>query len=196
MPFITEELWAKTGEYGPKRGSLVALASWPRLLGLSDPESDAEIGWVVALVSEVRSVRAEMNVPAGAKVPLVLVNASAETRSRAEAHTETLVRLARLEAISFEASAPKGAAQIIVGDTTAALPLAGVIDMSAEAQRLAKEIDKTVVEIKKVTDRLGNPQFMAKAPEDVIDELRERQTDFEARQDKLKIALARVETAA
>jgi len=144
----------------------------------------------------VRSVRAEMNVPAGAKVPLVLVNASAETRARAEAHTETLVRLARLDSIAFEAAAPKGAAQIIVGDTTAALPLAGVIDMSAEAKRLAKEIDKTVVEIKKVTDRLGNPQFMAKAPEDVIDELRERQSDFEARQDKLKVALARVEAAA
>jgi valyl-tRNA synthetase len=196
MPFITEELWAKTGEDGPARASLLALAPWPRLLGLSDPEADAEIGWVVSLVSEVRSVRAEMNVPAGAKVPLVLVNASAETRARAERHDETLKRLARLDAITFEAAAPKGAAQIVVGDTTAALPLAGVIDMSAEAKRLAKEIDKTVVEIKKVTDRLGNPQFMAKAPEDVIDELRERQSDFEARQDKLKAALARVEAAA
>ncbi len=196
MPFITEELWAKTGEEGPARTSLLALAPWPRLLGLSDPEADAEIGWVVSLVSEVRSVRAEMNVPAGAKVPLVLVNASVETRVRAERHDETLKRLARLEAITFEAAAPKGAAQIVVGDTTAALPLAGVIDMSAEAKRLAKEIDKTVSEIKKVTDRLGNPQFMAKAPEDVIDELRERQSDFEARQDKLKAALARVEAAA
>ena len=196
MPFITEELWAKTGEDGPKRTSLLALAPWPKLLGLSDPDADAEIGWVVSLVSEVRSVRAEMNVPAGAKVPLVLVNASAETHARAERHDETLKRLARLDAITFEAAAPKGAAQIVVGDTIAAIPLAGVIDMSAEAKRLAKEIDKTVVEIKKVTDRLANPQFMAKAPEDVIDELRERQSDFEARQDKLKAALARVEAAA
>ncbi len=196
MPFITEELWANTAEGGPPRKSLLALAPWPRLLGLSDPEADAEIGWVVSLVSEVRSVRAEMNVPAGAKVPLVLVNVNAETRARAERHDETLKRLARLDAITFEAAAPKGAAQIVVGDTTAAIPLAGVIDMSSEAKRLAKEIDKTVVEIKKVTDRLGNPQFMAKAPEDVIDELRERQSDFEARQDKLKAALARVEAAA
>jgi len=196
IPFITEELWAKTGEYGPKRETLLALAPWPRLLGLSDPEADAEIGWVVSLVSEVRSVRAEMNVPAGAKVPLVLVNASADTRARAERHDETLKRLARLETITFEASAPKGAAQIVVGETVAALPLAGVIDMDAEAKRLSKEIDKTVSEIKKVTDRLTNPQFMAKAPEDVIDELRERQSDFEARQDKLKAALARVEAAA
>jgi valyl-tRNA synthetase len=196
MPFITEELWEKTGEHGPKRTSLLALAPWPKLLGLSDPDADAEIGWVVSLVSEIRSVRAEMDVPAGAKMPLALVNASAETRARAERHDETLKRLARLDAITFEASAPKGAAQIVVGDTTGAIPLAGVIDMSAEAKRLAKEIDKTVVEIKKVTDRLGNPQFMAKAPEDVIDELRERQSDFEARQDKLKAALARVEAAA
>jgi valyl-tRNA synthetase len=196
MPFITEELWAKSGEYGPKRETLLALAPWPRLLGLSDPEADAEIGWVVSLVSEVRSVRAEMNVPAGAKVPLALVNANPEIQARARQHDETLMRLARLERITFAPAPPKGAAQIIVGDTVAALPLAGVIDMDAEAKRLAKEIDKTVVEIKKVTDRLTNPQFMAKAPEDVIDELRERQSDFEARQDKLKAALARVGAAA
>jgi valyl-tRNA synthetase len=129
-------------------------------------------------------------------VPLVLVGASAATRARAERHDETLKRLARLDAITFADEAPKGAAQIVVGDTTAALPLAGVIDMVAEAKRLAKEIDRTVSEIKKVTDRLSNPQFMAKAPEEVIDELRERQADFEARQGKLKIALSRVETAA
>jgi valyl-tRNA synthetase len=196
MPFITEELWAKTAEHGPKRESVLALASWPRLSGLADAEADAEIGWVVSLVSEVRSVRSEMNVPGGAKVPLVLVGASATTKARAGRHDETLKRLARLDAITFADQAPKGAAQIIVGDTTAAIPLAGVIDMSAEAKRLAKEIDKTVSEIKKVTDRLGNPQFMSKAPEDVIDELRERQADFEARQGKLRVALSRVDTAA
>ena len=195
MPFVTEELWQKTAEHGPKRDSVLALAAWPRLVGLSDEAAEAEIGWVVSLVSEVRSVRSEMNVPAGAKVPLVLVGASATTQARAQRHDETLKRLARLDPITFEAAAPKGAAQIVVGDTTAALPLAGVIDMGAEAKRLAKEIDKTVSEIKKVTDRLSNPQFMAKAPEDVIDELRERQTDFEARQGKLKAALARVEPA-
>jgi len=196
MPFITEELWAKTGENGPARQSVLALASWPRLSGLADAEADAEIGWLVALVSEVRSVRSEMNVPGGAKVPLVLVGASATTKARAERHDETLKRLARLDAITFADQAPKGAAQIIVGDTTAALPLAGVIDMGVEAKRLTKEIEKTVSEIKKVTDRLGNPQFMAKAPEDVIDELRERQADFEARQGKLKVALSRVEATA
>jgi valyl-tRNA synthetase len=196
MPFITEELWAKTAEHGPARQSVLALASWPRLSALVDTDAAAEIGWVVSLVSEIRSVRSEMNVPGGAKVPLVLVSASATTKARAERHDETLKRLARLDAITFADQAPKGAAQIIVGDTTAAIPLAGVIDMGAEAKRLAKEIDKTVSEIKKVTDRLDNPQFMAKAPEDVIDELRERQADFEARQGKLKIALSRVEDAA
>jgi valyl-tRNA synthetase len=196
MPFITEELWAKTGEHGPKRESVLALAAWPRLSGLADADADAEIGWLVSLVSEVRSVRSEMNVPGGAKVPLVLVGASATTKARTGRHDETLMRLARLDAITFEDQAPKGAAQIIVGDTAAAIPLAGVIDMGVEAKRLAKEIDKTVSEIKKVTDRLGNPQFMAKAPEEVIDELRERQADFEARQGKLKVALSRVEPAA
>ena len=95
-------------------------------------EADEEIGWLVKLVSEVRSVRSEMNVPAGAKIPLVLVGAGKATRARAEHHEETIKRLARLDAISFAKAPPKGSAQIVLGEATAALPLAGVIDMGAE----------------------------------------------------------------
>jgi valyl-tRNA synthetase len=193
MPFITEELWAKTGESGPARASLLTLAPWPRFEGLADAAADAEIGWLIGLVSEVRSVRSEMNVPAAAKVPLVLIEPSAEARARAERHGETIVRLARLATISFAAAAPKGAAQVVVGDTSAALALSGIIDMGAERARIAKEVAKVGTEIKKVTDRLANPQFMAKAPEEVVDELRERQADWEAKGQRLKAALARLE---
>ena len=105
-----------------------------RSTGLPMREADEEIGWVVKLVSEVRSVRSEMNVPAGAKIPLVLVGAGKATRARAEHHEDTITRLARLDGISFAKAPPKGAAQIVLGETTAALPLAGVIDMDAETQ--------------------------------------------------------------
>jgi valyl-tRNA synthetase len=193
MPFITEELWAKTGEHGPERTSQLALAQWPRLAGLADPEADAEMGWVIGLVSAVRSVRSEMNVPAAAKVPLVLVGAPHAVAERAGRHRETLLRLARLDSLDHAPTAPKGSAQIVVEGSTAALPLAGVIDMVAEKARIAKEIAKVAVEIKKVTDRLGNPQFMARAPEEVVEELRERQADWEVRGRQLEAALARIE---
>jgi valyl-tRNA synthetase len=193
MPFVTEELWAKTGEQGPARESLLALAAWPELSGLADAEADAEIGWLIQLISEVRSVRSDANVPAAAKIPLVIAGAADATKARAERHDETIKRLARLESISFAATAPKGSAQIVVGEAIAALPLAGVIDMEAEKKRIAREIDKTVAEIKKVTDRLANPQFMAKAPPEVVEELKERGTDFESKQSRLKLALQRIE---
>jgi valyl-tRNA synthetase len=193
MPFVTEELWAKTGEQGPARESLLALAEWPQLAGLADADADAEIGWLVQLISEVRSVRSDANVPAGAKIPLVLAGAAEETKARAQRHEETIKRLARLDSIAFAAAAPKGAAQIVVGEATAALPLAGVIDMDAERKRIAREIDKVAAEIKKVTDRLANPQFMAKAPPEVVEELKERGADFETKQSRLKVALQRIE---
>ncbi|HEX4892129.1 MAG TPA: class I tRNA ligase family protein, partial [Hyphomicrobiaceae bacterium] len=193
MPFITEELWEKTGAHGPKRTDLLALSQWPQLSGVGDAAADDEIGWLIRLISEVRSVRSEMNVPAGAKIPLILVGASEETQARARRHNDTILRLARLESVSIAASAPKGSAQVVVGESTACLPLAGVIDMAAERKRIAREIEKVGGEIKKVTDRLGNPQFMGKAPAEVVEELRERQVDWETKATRLKAALARIE---
>ncbi|MDX2205201.1 MAG: valine--tRNA ligase [Hyphomicrobiaceae bacterium] len=195
MPFITEELWERVVEVGEKRTSLLCLSPWPRYAGLADAAADEEIGWVVRLVSEVRSVRSEMNVPAGAKVPLVLVGAGRAVRARADRHGDIIRRLARIDAITFEAAAPKGSAQIVVGETTAALPLAGVIDMGAERTRLLREIDKAAAEIRKIDAKLSNQSFVAKAPPEVVEENRERKADFEAVTAKLQAALKRVEAA-
>src|SRR5690606_29366096 len=108
---------------------------------------------------------------------------------------DTIVRMGRLESITSAAVAQKGSAQVVIGDTTAALALAGIIDMAAEQGRIAKEIAKVGNEIKKVTDRLGNPQFMSRAPEEVVEELRERQADWESKGRRLEAALARIERA-
>ncbi len=195
MPFITEELWARLVEVGVERDSLLCLSAWPKFSGLANAEADEEIGWLVRLVSEVRSVRSEMNVPGGAKIPLVLVGAGAAERARAERHEETIERLARLDGISFAKTPPKGAAQIVLGQMTAALPLADIIDMGAERARLEREVEKCKAEIKKVDAKLANESFVAKAPPEVVEENRERRADFEETLKRLQAALKRLEAA-
>jgi valyl-tRNA synthetase len=194
MPFITEELWAHLVQHDIGRDNLLALSTWPDLSGLADAAADAEMGWVVKLISEVRSVRSEMNVPAGAKIPLVISGADATIRGRVEHHEETLNRLGRLNSITFAKSAPKGAVLIVIGATTAALPLDGVIDMAAERSRLAREIDKARSDLAKMDAKLSNPNFIAKAKAEAVEEARARKADLEALVSRLQGALQRIET--
>jgi valyl-tRNA synthetase len=196
MPFITEELWDHMVEHGVKRDDLLALSQWPSLDGLVERESVDEVNWLVALVSEIRSVRTEMSVSASAKVPLVIVGADDVTRGRVRRNDETLRRLARIDEIEFEDAAPKGAALIVTGDTTAALPLAGIIDMAAEKRRLAKEIEKADGDLKKMDAKLSNPQFMERAKEEAIEEAKERKAELEAEIQRFSAALRRLEDAA
>ena len=192
MPFVTEELWAKLAAEGEGRETLLALAPWPHHRGLEYADADAEIGWVIRLISEVRSVRSEMNVPAGAKVPLVISGASEETAARAKRHEDTILRLARIDAMSF-GKAPAGAVQIVLDEATLALPLAGVIDVAAESKRLQREIDKIGSEIKQLDAKLANEKFVSRAPEHVVEEQRERKADAEAVAARLEQALKRLE---
>jgi len=196
MPFITEELWAHMVEHGERRQSLLALSQWPTLSGLIDEAVEEEIGWVVRLVSEIRSVRTEMNVPVAAKIPLALPGASAAVKERARKHQETISRLARLESITFPKAAPKGAAMIVIGDTSAALPLAGIIDTGAEMKRLGREIEKAQGDLDKMDAKLSNPQFMAKAKEEAVEEARERKAELEEALERLRAAVKRLEATA
>jgi valyl-tRNA synthetase len=195
MPYITEELWRIKGEQGPARTSMLALAPWPSAPAIEAADAEAEIGWLVDLVTEIRSARSETNVPAGAQVPLVLVGASAGTRERAGRWGDMLRRLARLSDISFADAAPSQSVQVVVRGETAALPLAGVVDIAAETARLAKEIARLKGDIAKVDAKLGNADFMARAPEEVVDEQRERREEAETRMARLGEALARLGAA-
>ncbi len=190
MPFITEELWAIKGAEGPPRESLLALAQWPALQGLEDAEAESEIGWVVELVSEIRSLRAEMNLTS--ETELLLIGADAALQSRAQRWDETIRKLARQSKIGFADAAPKSSAQIIVRGSVVALPLEGVIDLSAEKARLAKEIAKLDGEARKLDAKLANPGFLAKAEEEVIEEHKERRDEALARVEKLNAALGRL----
>jgi valyl-tRNA synthetase len=192
MPYITEELWAVKGAEGPKRESILCLSEWPSLTGLEAPDAEAEIGWLVDLVTEIRSARNEINVPAGSPIPLVLVGASDATRKRAAAWGDMVKRLARLSGISFADSAPPQSAQMVIRGEVSALPLAGIIDIAAETGRLSKEIEKIVQEVAKIDAKLGNADFMARAPEEIVEEQHERRADFTERMAKLKEALSRL----
>ena len=194
MPFITEELWAVTAV--DKRDTLLALAAWPDHKGLDDETAEAEIGWLVDLVTAIRSVRAEMNVPPGTMIPLVLAGGSAHTKARAERWADFLKRLARLSGITFADKAPAGAVQLVVRGEVAALPLAGVIDLAAEKARLEKEIARADADIKRVDAKLGNEKFVANAPEDIVEEEKQKREEAQARRAKIVEALERLQGAA
>lgn len=174
MPFVTEELWAETGKFGAPRQTMLILGDWPDLAGLEDPEADAELTWLIDVITNVRSVRSEMNVPAGAKLPMVVIGAGEATLRRLVAGTSLITRLARLEDISPQSTVPGESAQFVVGEATWALPLAGFIDIAAEKSRLEKEVGKLDAEVSQIDKKLGNEQFVAKAPEEVIEEQKSR----------------------
>ncbi|MGE3149531.1 MAG: class I tRNA ligase family protein, partial [Pseudorhodoplanes sp.] len=193
MPFITEELWAVTAEQGPKREALLVLSSWPQLSGLDAPDAEAEIGWVIDLITAIRSVRAEMNI--NTQIPLQLAGASADARARAERWKDFLQRLARLSDIAFVDAAPKDAVQLLVRGEVAALPLKGVIDLDAERARLEKEMIKVEADLKRIDAKLGNPNFVASAPEEIVEQERERREEATARRSKILEALERLKGA-
>jgi valyl-tRNA synthetase len=195
-PFVTEELWRLTAQDGAARENLLALASWPKHEALDDLEAEAEIGWVVDLVTAIRSVRAEMNIAPATAIALVLVTASAATQARASRWAEMMRRLARLSDISFVERAPQGAVQLIVRGEVAALPLTGVIDFAAEKARLEKEMARVKSDIARIDAKLANADFVARAPEDVVEGEREKREEAEARRAKIDEALARLKGAA
>ncbi|MGR4865087.1 valine--tRNA ligase [Caulobacter sp. LARHSG274] len=195
MPFITEELWDKTAEFGPARDGLLIVEKWPELPeSWIDAEAEAEIGWLVDTVGEIRSVRAEMNVPPSAKPPLTVIGAGPETKARLARHRDLLLTLGRLDSAREADTAPAGAVPFVLGEATGALAIAEFIDLAAEKARLAKEIAGHASEIDKIEKKLNNPDFLARAKEEVVEENRERLADAQAAKAKLEAALARLET--
>jgi valyl-tRNA synthetase len=214
MPFITEELWMVTAS----RDGLLALAPWslvseeftleelaleddpqaPAALqtyaaNFADFSAEAEIGWLIDLVTAIRSVRAEMNIAPATLTPLVLADVSDETKERAPRWSEVIRRMARLSDISFAGRAPEGAVQILVRGEVAALPLKGVIDLAAERARLDKEMAKADADIKRVDAKLSNEKFVANAPEELVEEEKEKREAAVARKAKILEALERLQ---
>jgi len=190
MPYITEELWEKTAE-GGRAGMLIG-GDWPQYDFRADQAADAEMDWVVQLVTAVRAVRSEMNVPPGAKLQAILRGAGDETARRLDAHRDIIQTLARLDSVTLGDEAPKGSVQVVVGEATVVLPLAGHIDVAQEQARLSKELSKIEAEMAKIDKKLGNEAFISKADPEVVQEQRERRDDYLAKRAKIAEALERL----
>ena len=194
MPFMTEELWALTAGEGAARETLLCHAEWPNPDFL-DAEAAAEINWLIDLVTGIRSVRAEMNVPASAVAPLVVIGANDITKARLENHEAAIKWRARVETITLSDSAPKGSAQFVIGEATACLPLGSLIDVNAEIARLTKEAGKITEESDKIGKKLGNEKFVANAKPEIVQAERERLAELEAAAVKIETAIRRVREA-
>jgi valyl-tRNA synthetase len=194
MPFLTEALWRHLA--GGPAGMLIT-SRWPEHgKDIGDAAAAAEMEWVVRLVSTVRAIRAEMNVPPAAQVPLLLKGAAPETLARLERHRDLVLRLARLSRVEpVSSEPPKDAIQAVLDEATLVLPIGDVVDLGQERQRLQKEIARLDGEIDKIAKKLGNEQFIAKAKPEVVEEQRERQTDAETAREKLREALRRLAAA-
>ena len=169
MPFVTEELWRVTAEQGPARDGLLALTPWPKHTRLADHGAESEIGWVIDIVTAIRSVRAEMNLTVATELPVVLAGVSPETDARAGRWADMIRRLARLSSLSVAKTVPPGSIQLVVRGENVALPLKGVIDFAAEEARLGKELTRVDSDIARVDAKLNNPKFMQNAAEEVVE---------------------------
>ncbi|WP_136442658.1 valine--tRNA ligase [Pacificoceanicola onchidii] len=189
MPFITEELWKETGT----RDGFLMLTDWPTYGGeLADAEAAAEMEWVIALIEGVRSARAQMHVPAGLYVPM-LVTGLSETEQGAWDRNEVMIkRLARIESLETVDAFPKGCVTVPVGGASFGLPLADIIDVAEEKARLEKTLGKLAKELGGLRGRLNNPKFAESAPAEVVEETKANLAAREGEEAQLKEALARL----
>ena len=193
-PYVTEELWEQLGD----GSGMLMLRAWPQPTGLVDEAAVHEIDWLVRVISAVRAVRSEMNVPPSAQVDMKIHGLEPARAPWVERQTDALARLGRIQSISLLPAAAnlddeaKGAAQLVVDEATMLIPLAGLIDLDKEKARLAKEIEKAVLEIAKVEKKLGNADFVAKARPEVVEENQERLAEWQATVSRLSAALTRL----
>lgn len=194
MPFITEELYESIA-VRPKDQLLMG-QKWPDYASdLYQAESAVEIEWLIKTITEIRSVRSDMNVPAAAKVRMLVKDASGITVEYLKKYDEILRRMARLESVEVSNDVPKGSIQTIVGEATLVLPIAEIIDLDKERQRLNKEIGKLAANIEKIDQKLADEKFVANAPPEIIAEQKSRRAESEAMLNKFSTALQQLSAA-
>jgi len=189
MPFITEELWGQIAD----RDTLLAHADWPDYgTSLIDDAADREMNWVIRLIEDIRSARAQMHVPAGLKIPVIRQQSDDAARAAWSANEALIMRMARIDSLADRATLPKGCVTIPAEGAIFALPLADIIDVEEEKARLEKSLGKLQKEIGGLKARLDNPKFAESAPEEVVTEARDNLAQREDEAGKLRQALARL----
>ncbi|MEQ9683246.1 MAG: valine--tRNA ligase, partial [Rhodospirillales bacterium] len=194
VPFITEELWQTRAE----RAQPLITTPWPEYdAALVDATVNAEMDWVVRLISQIRAVRSEMNVPPKAKIPMLLKDGDAAAQAALATHRDLILRLAGLsDAGVLTGEVPKGAVQDVLDSAMIILPIADAIDLDAEKARLEKEITKQDAEIDRFEKKLGNAKFVANAPAEVVEGEREKLGEAQAARARLDEALKRLAAVA
>ncbi|MEM7291880.1 MAG: class I tRNA ligase family protein, partial [Pseudomonadota bacterium] len=197
MPYITEELWQKVGPLAGSEHASIMVAPYP----VSQPEkidaeAEAEIDWIKQFVLGVRKIRAEMDIAPGKPLPVLVAPSDATDAQRAEDHGSLIKFLARVESIDILAAGDEApeSAPALIGDTQILIPMSGLIDKDAEVSRLQKEIAKLEAEIKRLSGKLNNEQFVAKAPEAVVAKERERLAETESSKQQLADQLAKIQS--
>lgn len=195
MPYVTEELFANVAKRA--KGERLLTSEWPSYpQSLIKADADNEITWLQKAISTIRSVRSDMNVPAGARIALIVQDTNATTKNRLETYDAVLKQMARLETVELlSGKAPGRSIKAIVDEATFILPIADLIDLDKERERLQKQIAKLEDDIKKTEAKLGNEQFVANAPAEILEEFRNRKIEFEQMIEKLSTALDQLEAA-
>ncbi|WP_170782833.1 valine--tRNA ligase [Ruegeria lacuscaerulensis] len=193
MPFITEELWGLTGD----RAKMVVHADWPTYgTELVDADADREMNWVISVIENTRSARAQMRVPAGLYVPMLVTEIDAHGQAAWDRNEALIKRLARIDSLTKADALPKGTISIAAPGASFGLPLVDIIDIGAEKERLEKAKGKLAKELGGLRGRLNNPKFVASAPEEVVEEAKANLAAREEEEAKLNEALARLEEIA
>lgn len=189
MPFITEELWGEIDT----RPSMLVTTDWPSYgAELLDETAEREMLWVIGLIEEIRSVRAQMHVAVGLKIQLQQLELDEKGQQAWDRNAAMITRLARISEITKIDAVPKGAVTVAVEGGTFCLPIADLIDVAEEKARLEKVLGKLAKEIGGLKGRVNNPKFVASAPEEVVVEARENLAAREEEEAKIKSALARL----
>ena len=190
MPFITEELWGALGE----RAKMVVHADWPTYTAaeLVDAVADREMNWVISLIEGIRSARSQMRVPAGLRIPMIVTELDAAGQAAWDRNEAMILKLARVVDLTHADAFPKGSITVAVPGGTFGLPLADIIDIDAEKERLEKSLGKLAKELGGLRGRLNNPKFVASAPDDVVEEARANLAEREEEEVQLKAAMDRL----
>ncbi|WP_425045785.1 valine--tRNA ligase [Primorskyibacter sp. S87] len=189
MPFITEELWSLTGS----RAKMLVHADWPGYgRNLIDAEAAREMNWVISVIENTRSARAQMRVPAGLYVPMLVTEIDADGQAAWDGNETLIKRLARIDSLTSATELPKGTISISAPGASFGMPLADIIDVAAEQARLEKGLGKLAKELGGLRGRLNNPKFVASAPDEVVEEAKANLAAREEEEARIKEALARL----
>ena len=192
-PFITEELWEKRNPGRTEAEGFLMLQKWPSYDIAREPDADKEVEWVQDLISEVRSLKAALDIPGGEKIPLAFVGGGGTIKDRAKRYDDILTRMARLESMEVVEETPKGAITTVVGDTNVALKIADIINVDDAKSRLDKDIGQLQKDVTSTEGKLANPSFVERAPPEIVEENRERIVEWSARLEKLSAARQRLD---